>query len=93
MFIGSEETTCYRDAVSTFTLLAIRSGENYVLTPRFSTFRNTLVRDNLAKYYNFTWEVVNVNTPFNTSDRINFLNMVEPKLKQPEIEINKELVA
>ena len=77
MYMDSSETTCFRDGISELVISSVRDGNNYIITPLFSYFSNNYIRDNLDTLFDFEWNVVLVNTPFNTTDRLNFRRMID----------------
>eukprot|EP00347_Sterkiella_histriomuscorum_P001938 403370091 len=70
-FKSTKETTCYRQALQTL-YIAIYKTQNsrYVITPRFSAFRNFYSRDNSNLLFDHNWEIQSTDTQNQTNTRL-----------------------
>lgn len=93
MYMDITGTTCYRDAITSLVVLATRNGTDYLVTPIFSTFRNNYLRTNLESIFNFNWAVKSVDTQYNSTDRLNFYNVIEPQAKNSQIVLKENQIA
>lgn len=51
-------TQCFRESIITLKLLILKSRTNYVVTSKYSLFRNSYVRDNQPTIFDYTWTLL-----------------------------------
>jgi len=61
---------CYRDGIISLELIVYKKDNKYIITPNFSTFRNSFVRDNFNSIYSFYWALDGIDTSNSSNTKL-----------------------
>ncbi|CDW84325.1 rej domain containing protein [Stylonychia lemnae] len=86
-----KDYNCYLDGIINLDLSIYKFQNRYIVTPKYSTFRNSFVRENVGNLYDFSWTLDSTDTSNATNTKI-FPSYFNPQSKNQELSFDYDMV-